>query len=969
MSNGSPYFQTHSHSKYSQIDGISNPSDMVHKAAMMGQPGFTLTDHGSMAGITQLYTACKREGILPFPGIETYLCDPSADDPTSGTTERFHVGLFALNTRGYNGLVRLSSLAHTRPRFSRYPRLLITDLAEFGQEYGKDVALTTGCFFGLVQQQIDQDNLEGAERTVKSYAQWFPNTFVELQNHNITHEEDGGGLTDAEMVATLYDIAQELGLPVLAGQDSHYLDSREKTAHELMKRMVYSSDKDNAFPGDSFHVASTEWVQAHYPPHIWDDVEDSCRWLINHNRVKIPALDSYKSHVPAMSRNPDRDLSNMVRRLLSTFLNRMDWSAAKRKKYVDRLDEELSVIRDVGQSNYFLLWKEFVDWCKEEAICIEARGSGNGSLVNFLLGITQVDPIKWNTMFERFMSRDRIKPPDIDMDVDGDRRMECLNWWKQRYGVVQIGNWSKLGQTDDGNDKGSVLVSYISYLRRKAEKMSHDHWFSHEEVMDSGKKKIVYKMDPKTKRPMTKGDVLAYGRGIFFRKYGHIQTIEDVRSVSEADYVGLRQLAKLDVYRSYGVHAAGLLLDSPDMPFVDWIPTMLVANTDTMVTQFDMDDLDLWGLMKNDILGQASLSVMRQCLEYIGRTDPTDFTWIPDNDRAACRILREGRTENGIFHFEGYTKSKGGKEMGIASTKDTIMASALYMPGAMDSGQKDLYLKNRRMGRNKNWGKMPHQAFIDVLSETYGAVIFQEQPIAILRLLGMSIENINILFKVVKDSGKGAMARNAGRMAEIRKEFDHICAKNGIDDIEHAWHLCTGFIAYGFNRAHATGYGLRSYRCAYLKAHFPKEFMAALLKVWAQRGNKDKEKAYSREARRLEIRLLPAHVNLSGPTWEIDPNGIRRGLVSIDGIGMGAAQEIASKAPYRSIDDLARRVNGRQVSGGKDWLAVDKTTGKQVRELTGKLAMLAAANAMDELHERGHERVTASGRLIRKTKV
>jgi DNA polymerase-3 subunit alpha len=960
----SSFFHAHTHSQFSTVDGMSDVDLLVTKAHRLGQPGMALTDHGNMAGSVRLYKACKARGMAPFPGFEGYLVDPNADDPYHASTDRFHFGVFALSYKGYQGLVKLNSLSHTRPRFSRFPRLLLADLADFATEYGKEVVLTTGCFFGLVQQQIDQGDISAAERTIKTYASWFPYTFVELQNHHITHDE-GSGMDDDEMVKTLYRVAQRQGLPVIATQDCHYTDQSQKVAHGLMKRMVYGGEEYSEFPGDSFHLASGDWVAEHYEPHVWEDCEDSYRWLIAHNRVSIPELDTFKAHVPSMSKTPDVTLAQMVRELLAEMLSNTDLTAAKRKLYTDRLNEELSVIKYVGYANYFLLWKRFVDWCRDEQICIEARGSANGSLVCYLMGITQVDPIYWKTMFERFMSRDRIKPPDIDMDIESERRAEAVNWWRQLgeemgFNVVPIGNWSTLGSTNDGNDKGSVLVSYISNLRRKADNIAQTKWIDTEAMRAENKdgelkagQKRIWKVNPRTGKRMTKAEVDTYGKGVFFKKYGHIKTIEDVRTISEADYLGLRALAKMgSVYKSYGVHAAGVLLGSPELRIEDVIPTALVASSDTTITQFDMDDVEEWGLMKNDLLGQATLTVMRRCQEMIHEQygdieDATDFSWIPYNDRAACKILREGRTDNGIFHFEGWTKAKGGKEMGIASTKDVVMATALYMPGATESGQKDHYLKHRRMGRvGSATQNYPHTSFEEVLSETYGAVIFQEQPIAILRKLGMSMENINILFKVVKDSGKGAIARNTERLEKLRKEFDYLCVKNEVDDIEHAWHLVTGFISYGFNRAHATGYGLRSYRCAYLKAHYPHEFMAALLEVWAAR-DKDKEALYAREARRLDIRLLPPHVNDSGATWKLSrgrnmqPRGIRKGLVSITGMGPGSAAEIALNQPYRSIDDLVTRVSARSVTGGAEY----RKTGK----LTGKLEALAQAGALDDL--------------------
>lgn len=929
----SMWFNSHTHSKYSKIDGMTHVEDLVRKAHLLGQPAMGLTDHGNLAGITEGYLEASKLGMKFFPGIETYLLDPSADDPMHAKTGRFHVCLLARTYKGYQGLVKLSSLAFTRPRFSNFPRLTLGDLKTFADDYGDDVILMTGCYFGLAQQQLVKEGIDAATRVVETYASWFPHTFVEIQSHNIAHEDDGEFATDTDINNALIDIAHFAGLPVMATQDCHYTDQVQKEAHALMKRMVYRGDEYSEFPGDSFHLASSDWVAEHYDEGTWHLAEEGAAHMLSLHDVKIPALDKYKPHVPHMADDPDRVLGKMVREKLVKFLHDRDMSRAKSKRYSDRLEEELSVIKYVGQANYFLLWRKFVLWCRKQKIAIEARGSANGSLVAFLLEITQSDPIQWNTLFERFMSRDRKKPPDIDMDIESDRRAEAIQWFKDNFAeAIQIGAWSALGSTEDdeGNAKGSVLVSYKSYLRSKSEKLAQEYF---------DKKGIT----------VTKAALADYAKRIFFKRFGHVESIEDIYDLSERDYWGLREMSDMDsVIKSNGVHAAGVLLGSDEVSLAENIPTMLVASSDTMTTQFDMDALDYWGLMKVDILGQVTLTVMKRTQEMIGRADATDFSWIPKDDRAACKILREGRLNNGIFHFEGYTKARGGKEMGIANTKDAIFASALYMPGAMNSGQKDHYLKHRRNAELNRKQQYPHEVFRQVLSETYGAVVFQEQPIEILRGLGMSMENVNKLFKVVKDSGKGAVERNKVLMEELRKEFEYLCVKNGIEDVDWAWHLCTGFIEYGFNRAHATGYGIRSYRCAYLKAHYPAEFMAALLEVWALRGKSgklDKEKEYMREARRLEIRLLPPHVNVSGPSWTLDNSNrraaIRRGLASVKGMGYGSAVEIAAKAPYASITDMVQRVSGRALTGGAAW------TKEGV--ISGKLKALSEAGALDGL--------------------
>lgn len=900
MSKSQWWWPAHVHSSYSVLDGIADVKAMVHKAALDGRPAMALTDHGNMGGVTQLYKACKAEGIAPFPGVEAYLIDPTSvswESPKRGEKiGRFHVGLLALDTKGYQGLVQLVSLTHTRPRFNRFPRLTLTDMAEFANEYGDHIALTTGCYFGLVQQTLIKEGDAAALRIVQMYSQWFPHTYIELQNHNIKHDDDPAGVptTDTDLNVKLLDLANISGLPVLATQDSHYLDTNHKPAHSMMKRMVYGGAEDE-FPGDSFHFASADWMEEHYPRRWWQLAEEGSRNLLEANEVVIPYLDKFTVHMPHLTRNPYKQIKDSCEQVVPNT-----------PRYLKRLDYELSVIKDLDIAGYFVLMQTCVEWCHQHGYTIEARGSANGSLVCYLLGVTQVDPIEWGTMFERFLSRDRIKPPDIDMDIEDEARGPLIRYLQRTFDSIQIGTWSQLGVRDE-DGKGSIMVSYLSHLRRKA-------------VEDSGGDKKL-------------------GAIRFAQRHGHIKTIADVKDAD--DHEGLSALSKVEAYRSYGVHAGGILVSGSDAKISDWIPSMLVASSDTKVTQFDQDAVEEWGFLKMDWLGQATLRTMRLCQEMIGRADPTDFSWIPKDDGPACKLLREGRTDTGIFHFEGYTKSKGGRELGVRSTKDAVLVQALYMPGAMDTGQKDLYIHRRRDPEARARVKYIHPVFEDALKETYGAVVFQEQVLSIMRGLGMSIEGINKFFKVVKDSGKGAVERNVERLSEVRKEFDELCAANGITNTDEAWGQTAGFVAYGFNRGHAAGYGIRSYRCAYLKAHYPLEFMTALLQTWA--GDK-KEKLYIREARRMGIRILPPDVNVSGVLWTIDRKrkAIRKGLISIPGIGMAAADDIAHHAPYTSIGDMVNRCSGRTMSGGKLYLNEGKIAGGNLLKLyeAGALASI-----------------------------
>lgn len=936
----SNFFHAHIHSQYSTLDGMTSVKRMVEKAARYGQPGMALTDHGNMGGIVALYKACKENGILPFPGFEGYLLDPNWEGDLQDQIDRYHFGMMALTERGYMGLVELVSKSYTRPRFSRFPRLLLSDLAEFGQSYGHDVALTTGCYFGLAQQSLVHEGPDQAKRVIKAYANWFPNTYVEVQHHNYDHSDDDTALgfdTDDKIVDAMFEIGQELGLPIIATQDAHYCDQSEKKAHGLMKRMVYGGE-DPEWKGDSFHMATAEWVADHYYEDQWSVFEDGYADLIEKNKVRIKPLDKFVIDVPSVTKTPDKEIRKACETWLKHYLGQRGIGGKRAQLYRDELDEQLSVIEDLGMASYFVIVKRFVEWCRSEHIAIETRGSGNGSLVLYGLGITQVDSVEWDCMPERFISRDRKKPPDVDIDIEDARRGDALLWWAENFDSVQIGTWGKLGITvnpETGEEKGSVFATWITGKRNQCFKEAWEEEVRRAEK--EGRKPVKYQAEDKAKVR-------------FKKEFGWMQGIKDVQRYSGKDYVALKRIAHMDsVYKSYGVHAGGVLLSGDNVLIEDYIPTMLVASSDTRVTCYDMDAVEEFGLLKMDLLGQTSLSVMRRCQQMIGVDDPTDFSWIPLDDKAALRLLRTGRTDTGIFHFEGWTKSKGGKELGVKSVKDAILVQALYMPGCMDvaPGQsismKDLYLRRRNNKIERDSVTYLHPAFEQALKPTYGCVVFQEQVIQIMRNLGMSIASINKFFKVVKDSGRGAVERNKERMAEVRQEFDDICHANGIDPDE-AWAQTASFVAYGFNKNHATGYGIRSYRTAYLKAHYPLEYMTALLQSWA--GSK-KEPVYVREAKRMEIPVLAPDINISGASWTLDQKrkAIRRGLVSIAGIGEKAAQEIESKAPYSSYEDFVTRVNGKIITGCKDAReAIEE--GVENENMKGILKILIESGAM-----------------------
>jgi DNA polymerase III subunit alpha len=869
----SNFFHTHAHSHFSCLDAIQTVPDMVARAVQLKQPAMALTDHGNMSGTVQLYQAGKKHGIPVFPGFEGYLVENTANH----SAPRYHFGLLATDLDSFRVLAALSSLSHRRENFLRFPRLDLTHLADVagsGRGVG-GVVLLTGCYFGLVQQTLVEKGFRAARRIVEMYASWFPNTFVEIQSHGIVHPD---GTTDLDLCDQLVDIASQLGLPVLATQDSHYLDEEDKVAHTTMKKMVYRGGETNEFPGDPFHFASTGWVRQHHRRDHWALSEEGHERLLEMHDLAIPALDTYKPHIPKMSPHPQGTLRGKVYRRMNEFGSHRQYDPRfdRFDRYEDRVEYELDIIGKLGYADYFLHVLDIVQFCRRKKIVVEARGSSNASLVCFFAGITQIDPIQWNLTFERFISLDRQKPPDIDLDVEDSRRGEVVDYICRRYGALSIGNYAALGARED-DGKGSILVTYNGYLRS------------------------------------TMSDAL------FNKRFGKgIENIADIRRVSKTDYEGVKRLAALEPRKSYGVHAAGLLLNGDDQRIQDYVPTMLVASSNTTVSQYTMDDVEYLGYLKDDILGQRTLRVMHRTQQLMERDDPTDFTWIPYDDAATCKELSEGRPNNGVFQFEGYAMAKGARMLGITNTNDCILAGALFRPACMESGVTDTYIRRRNSRVLRSNIRYPHPAFEKALKRTYGCVLFQEQVLEIMRSLGLDYAGINTFFKIVKDSGKGATDRNLGRAAEVKTQWADICRKNKITDIEAAWHYIEGYVSYGFNAAHSTGYGVRSYRAGYLKTHYPLEYMTAVLESVS---GKPKEKIYLQEARRMKIRLLSPDIAVSGISWTMDPKrgAITKGLTSIRGISDAKAEALVSYGPFKDIDDMAERVPARVLTGAASY--------------------------------------------------
>lgn len=845
---------------------------MVAKAKHLGYRGLGLTDHGNIAGSVRLYQECQKAGIKPFPGSELYI----VTDRDNKSAPRYHLGVVAFTTEGYRNLVHLSTQSHRN--FHHKPLMDMADLAKLSDEGKlKGLAVTTGCFFGLVIQTLVNDGYDAAKQYVAMFKSWFDVCYVELQKHNISQEPMG----EDEIVRSLTGIAEDLDLMCVITQDCHYVDRRDKKDHETLKRLVTWADdaSEAVFPGDGFHMADDSWIQRHFNEQdlgvdAWSLGMEGLEDLLERWDLHIPEMDEYHPNIPSKHADPSAVLRERCSSVLSSSPQRSNGSEqfgpirkdgknhliphrkGASKPYWDRLRYELEVIDFNGMASYILLVAEVTDYCRANGIFFQARGSASGSLVCWLMGITPVDPIKWGLLMERFLARDRKKMPDIDLDIQSSRRQELVEYLSMNYSVTQIGTWQELG-LGEKQGKGSIWVKVFSRLRKEGrvpspESLSHDEW----KALDG--------------------------------------------------------LAVHAPYTSSGKHAGGLLMLGSREDLHRLVPQMWIASSGTMVSQYDMNDVEKIGLVKLDALGLSTMDVLQQTIINLGR-DPRDMMdFIPLDDKKTYQMLSKGDSD-GVFQLEGMAMRIGIQQMKPKTIEDIVAAVALYRPATMNNGGTEQFIE-RRFRRQPV--PMRHPLLMDATKKTHGILLYQEQMISVLRSLGMSPEELTRVLKAIKASN-GNVSNASQVMLDSLATVRRLAAEAGMEgnDVSFLEASLLGYAQYGFNRSHAVVYGITAYRCAYLAANYPVEFHAALLSV---ASGTDKERVYLSAARRRGVRITRPEINASGVGYRPGEGTITRGFLSIDGVGEKAARSLERNQPYDDLVDFASKVDARSVSGTRD---------------------------------------------------
>src|SRR6266498_813451 len=842
-----PFVHLHTHSEYSLLDGANRIPDLLDRVRALGMDSLAITDHGNLHGAWSFYAEAKARKIRPILGFEAYLAfgsrkareKPAADAPLAAPYS--HLVLLARNKVGYQNLIKLSSIGflegyYRRPRIDK----------EVLERHREGIIGLAACLSGEIALYLRQGNYEAA----KASAEWFARTFgpngfwLEVQNHGIAEEN-----TVAE---GMFRLATELGLPVAATNDAHYLKKDDAEAHDVLLAIGTGKDLDDPkrfrFFGQESYVKSEKEMSALF--NRADLLTETARVaeLCEFDFEKRYFLPQYPR--PAEFASDQDLLVHLARRgAIERYGDPLPAAVEQRLAY------ELDVITRTGYAGYFLIVYDLVKAARDRGIPVgPGRGSAAGSLVAYALGITKIDPLRFDLLFERFLNPERISMPDIDLDFCFERRGEIIEYARQRYGRESVGQIITFGTL-----KARAAFRDVARTLR----------------VEMGEVDRLTKLIPS-------GPAVAWSLA---------EAREKVPELKAAAHQDERVRKVLDLgsrieglARHASVHAAGVVI-APG-PLADYIPVCLDAkDPNAIITQYDMVALEKVGMLKIDLLGLKTLTVLHDATQMVEQRHGmrVDIDRLDLEDPEVYALLRSGRTA-GVFQFESPLATDCLRNMRCDRFDDLVAANALLRPGPLDTGMHLVFI-NRKLGREPV--RYPHPAVEEILKPTYGVITYQEQVMRIANVLaGYSLAEADVLRMAVGKKKKELIQQDLGRFVERAVARGH--DRRVIEDI--AAQIET-FGRYGFNKSHAVAYSVLSYQTAWLKAHYAPEFLAALLS--SEIGNTDKVVQYINEARELGLEVLPPDVNESGFKFTVvGDRRLRFGLGAIKNVGAGAIESI-----------------------------------------------------------------------------
>lgn len=871
------FVHLHVHSEYSLLDGAARIKEMAAKAAELGMTSLALTDHGVMYGAVPFYKACKEHGIKPILGMEAYIVSGSRHDKQSRKEQPiYHLTLLAKNAAGYRNLMKLTSIGHLEGFYYR-PRIDFEALTA----HAEGLVCLSGCMSSETSQLLAADKYEEAKATALRYRGAFGDDYyLELQDHGILEQK--------KISAGLLRIAEETGIPLVATNDSHYLNPDDHGLQDVLLCIGTGKTLDDPdrlkIATNEIYLKSGEEMASlfrHVPEAIANTVRiaDSCELELEFGKHILPAF----SPLPE-GKDAGRYLRELCEEgLLARYAGLPQWGdEAFRDTARGRLDYELKVIGEMGFDDYFLIVWDFIRFAHGNGIVTgPGRGSSAGSLVAYALRITDVDPLKHKLLFERFLNPERISMPDIDVDFSDERREEVIRYVADKYGgehVAQIITFGTLAARAAVRDVGRVMNLPYGEVDKVAKLIPAMPGMSIDRAM----------------RDSEEFRALAEGAGNAAALIAMARRVEGMP-------------------RHASTHAAGIVISSD--PLTDYVP--LQEGTDGVpLTQYSMENLEAVGLLKMDFLGLRTLSIIERTLGWIKEQTGRELRWqdVSYADPATYELMGRGET-TGVFQLESSGMRRVLKDMKPSSFEDVVSVLALFRPGPMEFIPQFIRGKHGLIEV-----EYPHEKLKPILEDTYGIIVYQEQIMQIASVMaGFSLGQADLLRRAVSKKKREVLD-------EQRVAFVGGSLRMGYSETEanRVYDLIVRFADYGFPRAHAAAYAVLAFQTAYLKAHYPAQFMSAMLT--AVIGNQRKTAEYVDECRHMGIPVLPPHVNQSGvlftpvaaeETSDAEPGavgGIRFGLAAVKNVGTQAIESLLrerAKEPFESLSDFCRRVDPR----------------------------------------------------------
>ncbi len=873
------FVHLHVHSDYSLLDGACRIDRLMDRTAELGMGALALTDHGNLYGAIEFYNAAKAKGIKPIIGCELYVVETSRLEKNGRSDEGksiFHLGLLARNLTGYQNLLKLVSDAHLKGFYYK-PR---TDF-ETLTRHASGLIGFTGCLASLVPQHLLYDREDDARRACAHFVEIFgrENFFVEIQDHGLAEQR--------KIIPGLLKLADEFNLRVICTNDVHYVHAQDAGPHDAMLCIQTGAkiedEKRMRFDSQQFFLKSRDEMAR-----IFSEVPES----LANTRLVAEMCDLAIPFPKGSERYPIYPLPVEVKTDRAGYLKDLCIAGLKRRyavgyadpalasdpalaqTLVERLDYELSIINRTGFLDYFLVVWDFIDWAKRQGIPVgPGRGSGAGCLVAYLLGITNLDPLRFKLLFERFLNPERVSPPDFDIDFCMRRRGEVIDYVRQKY----------------GNDCVANIITYGTLgAKMVIRDVARVHNLPYAEA-DRLAKMIPDELNISLTDAIAKSAELA----------GEVARNPAAKKIID------QALVLEGMVRNTGKHAAGIIIT--DRPLEEFVPLTLQEGDVTV--QYDMNAVGKLGLLKMDFLGLKTLTVIADAVDNIHRTaDPKfDLEAVGFDDPKTYALLNTGRT-TGVFQLESGGMQNLCRQIGLSSIDEIVALIALYRPGPMEWIPD--YVRGKKEPSTVTY---PHKLLEEVCRETYGVMVYQEQVMEAAKIVaGYTLGGADMLRRAMGKKDPEAMAKERGKFVEGAMRV------NGIDErtANSIFDILNKFAGYGFNKSHSAAYAVLSYQTGYLKANFPVQFMAAMLS--SELGNAEKVSHFVAECEAMGLKVLGPDVNESREMFTPVGGKIRFGLAGIKGVGEGAAQKIIAErdanGPFKSFDDFAHRVDARAIN-------------------------------------------------------